>query len=130
MSAQAEPGLGPAARNVAEHASALVRLEVELAVVELRRKLAALGAGVGLAVAAGVLALFALGFALAAAAAALALVMPTWLALLIVTGALLVVAGVLVLVARSMLRKATPPVPEEALREVKMTTDRLRNNGH
>ena len=37
------PGLGASAKEVAEHASSLVRLELELATLELKRKVIALG---------------------------------------------------------------------------------------
>ena len=39
------PGFGRAAKQVAEHASALARLELELAALELKRKVVALGIG-------------------------------------------------------------------------------------
>ena len=41
-------GVGPAAKQVAEHASSLARLELELAVLELKKKVANLGIGIGL----------------------------------------------------------------------------------
>ena len=43
-----ETGLGPSVKQVTEHVSALARLEIELASIELKRKLAALGIGIGL----------------------------------------------------------------------------------
>src|SRR5919197_6047521 len=79
-----DASLGAAAKQVAEHASALFRLELELATLELKRKLVALGLGIGLGVGALILLLFAIGFGLATAAAALATTMSTWAALLIV----------------------------------------------
>jgi Flp pilus assembly protein TadB len=122
-------GLGQAAKRVAEHASALARLELELAQLELKRKAAALGLGAGLGVTAALFGLFALGFGLAAAAAALALVVSTWLALLIVFGALLLLSGLLGVLALGRLRRGTPPVPEQALEEARLTTEALRSNG-
>jgi hypothetical protein len=113
-------GVGPAAKEVAEHASTLARLELELAALELKRKVAALGVGIGLVASAGVFLLFALGFGLAAAAAALALVMSTWASLLIL---------LLVLTGLSVIKKGTPPVPEQALEEARLTTQALRSNG-
>ena len=65
-------GVGAAAKQVAEHASSLARLELELAGLELKRKAGALGAGVVLGVAAALLALYALGFGFATIAAGLA----------------------------------------------------------
>ena len=123
-------GVGGAAKQVAEHASSLARLELELAGLELKTKAGALGAGAGLGLGAALLLLFALGFGLATIAAALALVLDTWLALLIVTVGVLAVAGILGLLARSRIRRGTPPVPEQALREAKLTTEALKPNGN
>jgi putative superfamily III holin-X len=122
-------GLGAAAKQVAEHASTVARLEVELASLELKRKVTNLGVGIGLAVAAGVFALFALGFGLATAAAALALVLDTWLALLIVFGALVLLALVLGLVGLNRIQRGTPPVPEQAIEEAKRTQAALKGDG-
>jgi len=118
--------LGAAAKAVAEHVNALGRLEIELATLELKRKATSLGLGIGLGVGAGVLALFGLGFALATAAAALALVLSWWLALLIVTGALFLLAGLAGILAVGRLRRGTPPVPEKAIREAKLTTEAIK----
>jgi phosphotransferase system glucose/maltose/N-acetylglucosamine-specific IIC component len=122
--------LGPAAKNVAEHASALVRLELELAQLELKRKAAALAKGIGLGLGAAVFLLFALGFGIGAAAAGIATATSAWVALLIVSGALVLVALVLGLLALQAIKKATPPVPEQALREAKRTTEALRSDGN
>jgi len=121
-------GLGAAVKGVAEHASALVRLELELASLELKRKLAALGVGIGLAVGAAIFGVFALGFLFATIAAALATFLPVWAALLIVTVTLLVLAAVLGLVGLSSIKKGTPPVPEQAIQEAKQTTAALRSD--
>jgi Putative Actinobacterial Holin-X, holin superfamily III len=123
-------GVGPAAKDVAEHASTLARLEFELAALEVKRKLAALGVGIGLVVGAGLFLLFALGFGIAAGAAALALVVSTWLALLIVFGGLLLFAGLLALLGLGAIKKGTPPVPEQAVAEARLTTEVLRNGSH
>ena len=118
--------LGAAAREVAEHASALTKLELELATLELKTKATSLGVGVGLGLGAALFALLGLGFALATAAAAIALVLPVWLALLIVTGALFLVAGIAGLMAVGRLRRGTPPVPEKAIAEAKLTTEAIK----
>jgi len=120
------PGLGASAKDVAEHASSLVRLELELATLELRRKVRALGLGIGLGLGAAVVAVFALGFAFATIAAALATAVSTWLALLIVTVGLFVVTAVLGLLALGRIRKGTPPVPEQAIREAKLTSNAIK----
>ena len=69
--------LGGAAKEVAEHASALVRLELELAKLEVGRKVGALGVGIALAIAAAAFALYGLGFLFATIAAAFATFLPT-----------------------------------------------------
>ena len=122
-----ERGLGAAARAVSERVSSIVRLEIQLAVSELKRKVVALGLGIGLLLGAGIFLLFMLGFALATVAAALATFLSTWLALLIVTGALLLIAGLLGFLGITSLSKGTPPVPEQAIAEAKLTTEALKN---
>jgi putative superfamily III holin-X len=123
-------GLGTAAKLVSERASSIVRLELQLAAAELKKKALALGLGIGLLVGAAVFGLFALGFALATVAAALATFLSTWLALLIVAGALLLLVGILAVLGLRSLRKGTPPVPEQAIAEAKLTTEALKNGHH
>jgi len=97
--------------------------------MELRRKIVALGLGIAFAIAAAFFLLFMLGFAFAALAAAFATFLSTWLALLIVAGILLGVAGLLGVLAVGRIRKGTPPVPQLAIREAKLTTEALRSDG-
>jgi uncharacterized membrane protein YqjE len=125
-----QPGVGAAAKQVAEHASTLARLELELAGLELKQKAGSFGVGLGLGVGATVVALYAVGFLFATAAVALAIVVDLWLAVLIVALALFAVAALLGLLARSRIKKATPPVPEQAIREAKLTSEALRSNDH
>jgi hypothetical protein len=120
-------GVGGAAKQVADHASAIAKLELELAGLELKKKVAALGVGIGLGVGAGIFGLFMLGFLLATMAAGLATFLPTWLALLIVAlflGGLATILGVLAL---GRIKKGTPPVPEQAIREAKLTTEAIKS---
>jgi hypothetical protein len=127
---ETEPqSVGTAAKVVAERASSIVRLELELAALELKRKVTALGFGIAFALGAALFLLFMLGFALAAAAAAFATVVATWAALLIVTGILLLGVIVLGLLAVTKIKKGTPPVPEHAIREAKLTTEALKSDG-
>ena len=121
-------GLGAAVKDVTEHASTWFRLERELALLELKKKFAALGAGVGLFLGAAVLVVYGVGFLFATIAAGLATVMPTWLALLIVTLVLATVGGILAAVGISRIRRGTPPVPEQAIREAKLTKSALKGN--
>jgi hypothetical protein len=122
-------GVGTAAKQVVDHVKTLVGLEVELAKAEVGRKAAALGVGIGLLVGALVFAVYALGFLFAAAAAALAAVLPLWLSLLIVTLFLFALAAGLGIVGLGRVRRGTPPVPEQAITEAKLTTQALKSNG-
>lgn len=123
-------GLGSAAKQFAERASTLVRLELELATLELKRKFRLLATGIALGALAALLLVFAIGFGLASAAAGIATATPVWLALLIVTLGLVVVVGLLGWLAQRAIKKATPPVPEQALQEAKLTTEALKHDGH
>ncbi|HEX9379568.1 MAG TPA: phage holin family protein [Gaiellaceae bacterium] len=122
-------GLGAAVKEVAERASAIVRLELELAAVELKRKVFSLGLGIALALAAAIMLLFVIGFAFATIAAALATAVSTWLALLITTGILFLFALVLGALGVLKIKQGSPPVPEQAIREVKLTTEALKRDG-
>jgi uncharacterized membrane protein YqjE len=122
-------GLGAVAKQVAEHASSLFRLELELAQLELKKKVTNLGLGIGLAVAAAIFAFYGLGFLFATIAAGLATAMSTWLAILIVTCGLFLVAAILGLIAVNRIQKGTPPIPEQAIQEAKLTTEAIKSNG-
>ena len=125
----AHGSLGERAKEVAEHASALVRLELELAALELKRKTTSLGIGIGLGAGAAVFSVFAFGFLFATIAAGLATFLDWWLALLIVTLALFTVTAILGLIAAVKIKKGTPPVPEQAIREAKLTSNALKHDG-
>ncbi len=121
-------GVGAAAKNVAEHASSLARLEVRLALLEIKTKAVALGLGLGLLAGAAVFGLFLLAFALAAITAAFALFLPVWAALLVMCGIVLLTTTVLAVVGLAAVRKGSPPVPEQAIREAKLTTEAIRGS--
>jgi hypothetical protein len=124
--AEQNGGVGAAAKNVAEHASSLVRLEIQLALLEIKKKLAALGLGIGLLLGAAIFGLFLLAFVLATITALIALALPVWAALLIVTGLVLGAAATLGLLGLGAVKKGSPPVPEQAIREAKLTTEAIR----
>ena len=121
------PGVGAAAKDVAEHARALARLELELAGLELKQKAGALGAGAALGVGAALVALFGVAFLLATVAAALATFLATWLALLLVGVALLALAGLLGVLALRRIKRGSPPVPRQAIAEAKRTSEAIRS---
>jgi uncharacterized membrane protein YqjE len=128
MHTQAEQngGVGAAAKHVAEHASSLVRLELRLALLEIKKKVAALGLGLALLLVAAIFAFFLLAFTLATITALIALALPVWAALLIMTGVVLGAVATLGLVGLGAVKKGAPPVPEQAIREAKLTTEAIR----
>jgi tetrahydromethanopterin S-methyltransferase subunit C len=126
---EANAGVGPAAKQVAEHASSLARLELELALLEVKKKVSQLGIGIGLGAGAVLFTVFALGFAFAALAAGLATTMPWWAALLVTTVILLGLTALLGFLAKMMIDKATPPMPQQAIEEARLTTEALKSDG-
>ena len=120
-------GLGTATKAVSERVSAIVRLEIELALSEIKRKAAALGVGIGLLAGAAVFSVFMVGFMFATIAAAFATFLPVWAALLIVTGILLLLVVVLGLLGATAVQKGAPPVPQQAIEEAKLTTEALKH---
>ena len=127
---EANAGVGPAAKQVAEHASSLARLELELAIIELKKKVSQLGIGLGLGAGALLFVVFGLAFVFATIAAGLATAVATWLALLITTGLLFALTALLAFLARMMIQRATPPVPEQAIEEARLTAEALKRDGH
>ena len=123
-------GLTGAVNQIVERGRALARLEVELAAIELRQKVAAIGGGAAMFGGSAVLGLFGLGFLLAGISAALAIFLPSWASLLVVAAALLVGATCLALVGRSLLARGVPPLPEQAITEARRTGEALKGNGY
>jgi putative superfamily III holin-X len=105
--------------QLTEQISRLVRDEARLAQAEVTQKAKRLGVGAGLFGGAGLVAFFGLAALITAAILALALVLPDWLAALIVAVVLFAVAGVLALVGKKDVAKGSPPVPTEAISSVK-----------
>lgn len=96
----------------------LAHAEVRLAVTELRRKGKRAGLGAGSFGAAAVTGLIGGGVLAAAAVLALDIVLPAWLAALIVGVALVALAGLAALVGRTALRRAMPLLPRWAITSV------------
>ena len=107
----------------------LFHREVELLKAELVAKLKALGVGAGLLVGAAVVLLFMVGVLLTAAVFALSLVMPGWLAALIVAAFLLIVAGILALIGYRVLKRGIPPVPTESIDSLQKDYRAIRGIG-
>jgi membrane protein len=108
-------GIGGVVRAIAADLSLLVRQQIELAKQEVGEAAKARARGIGAFAAAGVLALFVIGFLGMTLAAALAIVLPNWLANLIVAGVFLLIAVVAVLVGRTSMK--TPRASAERTKE-------------
>ena len=121
----ANGGIAGAARRVAEHANSVVRLQLELAALEVKKKVMAFGVAIGLGAGALLFGLLAVGFALATLTAVFATFLATWLALLVMTGILLLLAAVCAFLAATRLKKSRP-VPDAAIRETKATLEAIR----
>jgi H+/Cl- antiporter ClcA len=115
-------------RSVKQRAESLVRLNLELAKLEAKKKVAALGVAAGLALLAVVLVVYAIGFAFATAAAGISEALPLWLSLLIVTGLILLLAAIAGLLAARFAKKASPPKPAQAIEEAERTVEALRSH--
>jgi hypothetical protein len=101
--------------QLTEQISSLVRNEARLAQAEVTQKAKRLGVGAGLFGGAGLVAFFGLAVLVATAVMALALILPAWLAGLIVAVVLFAIAGVLALVGKKDVQQASPPVPTQAI---------------
>ena len=115
-------------KSAKQRAESLVRLNLELAKLEAKKKAAALGVAAGLALLAVVLVVYAIGFAFATAAAGISEALPLWLSLLIVTGLILLFAAIAGLLAARFAKKASPPKPAQAIEEAERTVETLRSH--
>ncbi|MET3565923.1 Putative Holin-X, holin superfamily III [Leifsonia sp. 98AMF] len=91
----------------------LVASEIALFKAEMTAKAKAAGIGAGLLVGALLFLFFAFGVLVTAAVLGFALILPAWLAALIVAGILILIAVVLGLIGWSSLKKGVPPVPDD-----------------
>lgn len=96
----------------------LVKSELDQLKQEMLRKLKHAGIGVGLFAAAAVFGFFAVGVLTAAAILGLAVVVPGWLAALIVAALLLVFVAIFVLLGLNQLKKSNPE-PTETISSVR-----------
>jgi uncharacterized membrane protein YqjE len=121
-------GVVAQAKAVTQRMGSLVKLHLELAKLEAKKKATRLGEGVGLGGLALVLALYAIGFGFTAAAIGVNEVLPLWASLLIVAGALLLAAAITVFLAVRYLRELSHPLPEQALAEMERTIETLERH--
>jgi hypothetical protein len=77
-----------------------------------------------------VVTVYGVGCLLACAIIAISGVVAAWLAALIVGAALLAAAGGLALLGKRRLQKAAPPVPEQAIADVKADVEEIKERTH
>jgi len=114
-----QASVGELTARLSEQISHLVRDELALAELEMKQKAKRLGLGVGMFGASGMLALFGALCAVAAAVLGVANVVSAWLAALLVGAGLFILAGMLALAGRIGVKKATPPLPTDAVQSTK-----------
>lgn len=127
---EGEASTGELVKQLSEQVSLLVRDELKMARLELTRKGRFAGMGMGLYGASGLVALYAVACLLAAAIIAIAGEIRPWLAALIVGLALLVVSTVAALMGRSRMRRATPPMPKQAVEGTKADIEEVKERMH
>jgi membrane protein implicated in regulation of membrane protease activity len=115
---------------MSEQVSVLIRDELKLAQLEMAGKGRQAALGAGMFGAGGVLAVYGMGCLLACAIIAISGVVAAWLAALIVGAALLAVSGGAALLGKRRLRKATPPLPEQAVADAKADVEEIRERAH
>jgi Putative Actinobacterial Holin-X, holin superfamily III len=106
-------------KDLSREVSDLVRQEIALARAEMMQKGRKAGRGAGMLSGAAVLGLAAVGGSMATCILLLDLVLPTWLAALIVTAAYAAVAAVLGLRGKEEISEVGPPTPDRTVESVK-----------
>ena len=80
--------------------------------------------------AAALFAFFFVEFVLATITAGIATAVAVWLALLIMAIALLLLTAALAWIGITLIKKATPPMPEQAIEEARLTAEAVKNGHH
>jgi hypothetical protein len=117
-------------RQATEQMSRLVRDELALARTEMTEKGKRAGMGAGMLGTGGLFGLFGLAALLVTAGIALDLVLPSWLAALIVAVGLLALAGMMALAGRTRVKKAGPVAPRETMETVRADIDEVKRRAH
>jgi len=125
-----EHSTGELVKMMTEQVSVLIRDELKLAQLEMASKGKQAALSAGMFGASGVVAVYGVGCLLACAIIAISGVVAAWLAALIVGAALLAAAGVAALLGRRRMRKAAPPVPEQAVAGVKADIEEIKERAH
>ena len=126
----AEHSTAELVKQVTEQVSTLMRGELKLAQLEMGGKAKQAGKGMGMMGGGGLVALYGLACLIACVIIAISHSLPAWLSALIVGAALLIVAGVLAALGRGHMKKATPPMPTEAVDSVRTDVAEIRERVH
>ena len=114
-----ERPMGEVASDLTRDLSLLVRQEIELAGREMRDKARVALPGLGMIGGAGVVVLCAAGALTSSLVLGLATALDAWLAALLVGLVLAGVAAVLALVGKEKVQEMGPPIPEQAIDNIK-----------
>jgi hypothetical protein len=120
-----ERSTGDLVKLLSEQVCVLVRW-LRLAQLEMTRKGKQAGAGIGMLGSGGLVALYGAGCLLAAAILAISGAVAAWLAALMVGAALLAVAAAAALLGKRRLHNAIPPVPQEAVGNIKTDVKEIK----
>jgi len=130
QAATPEHSTGELVKMVTEQVSVLVRDELKLAQLEMTTKGKQAGKGMGMLGGGGLIALYGVACLIACVIIAISHSLQAWLSALIVGAALLLIAAVLAVLGRSHVRKATPPMPTQAVDSVKTDVAEIRERVH
>lgn len=106
-------------KEFSDQATTLLRKEIALAKVEVAEKGKKAAVGAGMFGGSGVFGFYAFGALTACVILALATAVDSWLAALIVAVVYAAIAGVLALRGKAQVKRAAPPVPEQAVDSTK-----------
>jgi uncharacterized membrane protein YqjE len=129
----AEKSLGETVTDVTDKATLLIREEIELAKTELSEKISSIVKGAAVAAAAGVFAVFALIYLLHALAWFFVDLFDwstVWPGYLLVFGILIVLTGIAGWVGFRWIKKGSPPTPNMAIEEAKLTREAFGDGKH
>jgi Putative Actinobacterial Holin-X, holin superfamily III len=130
LHADQEHSAGDLVKMMSEQVTVLIRDEMKLAQLEMASKGKQAALGAGMFGASGVVAVYGVGCLLACAIIAISGVVAAWLAALIVGAALLAAAGGAALLGKRRMQKAVPPLPEQAVADVKADIEEIKERAH
>ncbi len=125
-----EKSAGELVKEISGLVPRLVREELKLAQLELASKGKQAGIGAGLLGGSGIIVLYAIGCLLASAIIAISGVISAWLSALIVGVALLAVCAIASLIGVDRLKRATPPMPKQAIDSVQADVKKIKEKVH